>query len=108
MIKLKELVTEVVGKSVVKNLMLNKNVKVIEAEYVFRSGKKEKEKFKVKKTYETDNFYMIAVGRDRPRAKEHNNFEFVIDKNKLTIRFRAKMGMQTNQLSDKILSLKMR
>jgi hypothetical protein len=108
MIKLKDLITELVSKSVVKNLMLNKNAKVIEAEYVFRSGKKEKEKFKVKKTYETDNFYMIVVGRDRPRAKEHNNFEFVIDKNKLTIRFRAKMGMMTNQLSDKILSLKMR
>jgi hypothetical protein len=50
MIKLKELITELVSKSVVKNLMLNKNAKVIEAEYVFRSGKKEKEKFKVKKT----------------------------------------------------------
>jgi hypothetical protein len=108
MIKLKELITEIVSKSVVKKLMLMKNPKEIEAEYVFKSGKKEKEKFKVKKTWKTDNFYMIVVGRDRPRAKEFNNFEFVIDKNKLTVRFRAKMGMTTNQLSDKILSLKMR
>ena len=50
----------------------------------------------------------MKYGTEEGRPKEFNNFEFVIDKKKLTIRFRAKMGMMTSQLSDKILSIKVR
>ena len=107
MIKLKQLITEVVSKAIVRKVMQFRNPKFIEAEYIFKSGKKEKQKFKVKDTRQSENFYYITVGRVKPRAKEFNNFEFLIDKKKLTIRFRAKMGMMTNQLSDKILNIKM-
>ena len=108
MIKLKDIITERVSPTIVQKVMQFRNPKFIEAEYVFRSGKKEKEKFKVKKTHENDSFYFINVSRVKERPKEFNNFEFVIDKKKLNIRFRAKMGMMTNQLSDKILSIKVR
>jgi len=107
-IKLKDILTERVSPTIVRKVMLSRNPKFIEAEYKLRSGKKEKQKFKVKKTSDTENYYFINVSRLKPRAKEFNNFEFVIDKKKLTIRFRAKMGMMTSQLSDKILSIKVR
>ena len=80
---------------------------IFATKYIFKSGKKEKQKFKVKDIRQSENFYYITVGRVKPRAKEFNNFEFLIDKKKLTIRFRAKMGMMTNQLSAKILTIKM-
>jgi|TARA_Y100000310_G_scaffold248547_1_gene254394 hypothetical protein len=111
MIKLKNLITEVVSKAIVRKVMQFRNPKFIEAEYILTRAtppRKEKEKFKVKKTYENESFYFITVGRVKGRPKEFNNFEFVIDKKKLNIKFRAKMGMMPNQLSDKILSIKVR
>ncbi len=108
MIKLKDIIMERVGPTIVRKVMQFRNPKFIEAEYKLKSGKKEKEKFKVKKTHENDSFYFITVGRVKGRPKEFNNFEFVIDKKKLNIRFRARMGMMPNLLSDKILSIKVK
>ena len=111
MIKLKDIITERVSPTIVRKVMLFNNPKFIEAEYILtrvKPPRKEKEKFKVKKTYENNNFYFINVSRVKGRPKEFNNFEFVIDKKKLNIRFRAKMGMMPNQLSDKILSIKVK
>jgi len=110
-IKLKDILNEVMSKPAVQKVMQFRNPKFIEAEYILTRAtppRKEKENFKVKKTYENDSFYFINVGRVKSRPKEFNNFEFVIDKKKLNIRFRAKMGMMPNQLSDKILSIKVR
>ena len=52
--------------------------------------------------------WTIDRGIDNTTPKEFNNFEFVIDKKKLNIRFRARMGMMPNLLSDKILSIKVK
>jgi|TARA_R100000750_G_C2305453_1_gene80454 hypothetical protein len=106
MIKLRNLLTEVVSKSEVTKLMLIKNPKTIQAEYIRVDGKKEKNKYKVKDTYETVGYYFIVVGKVKSVAKEFNNWEFVIDKNKLTVLLRAKFGMATNLTSNKILKIK--
>ncbi len=111
MIKLKDILNEVISKPAVRKVMQFSNPKFIEAEYILtrvKPPRKEKEKFRVKETYENDSFYFINVGRVKGRPKEFNNFEFVIDKQKLTVTFRAKMGMMPNQLSDKVLSMKVR
>ncbi len=107
MIKLKDIIIERVSPTIVKKVMQFRNPKFIEAEYKLSKGK-EKEKFKVKKTHENDSFYFINVSRVKERPKEFNNFEFVIDKKKLNIRFRARMGMMPNMISDKILSIKVK
>ena len=107
MIKLKDIIIERVSPTIVKKVMQFRNPKFIEAEYKLSKGK-EKEKFKVKKTHENDSFYFINVSRVKERPKEFNNFEFVIDKKKLTIKFRARMGMMPNMISDKILSIKVK
>jgi len=49
MIKLKNLLIEVVSKSEVTKLMLIKNPKTIQAEYIRVDGKKEKNKYKYPK-----------------------------------------------------------
>jgi len=111
MIKLMDILNEVISKPAVRKVMQFRNPKFIEAEYILtrvKPPRKEKEKFRVKETYENDGFYFINVGRVKSRPKEFNNFEFVIDKQKLTVTFRAKMGMMPNQLSDKVLSMKVR
>ena len=106
-----DILNEVMSKPAVQKVMQFRNPKFIEAEYILTRAeppRKEKEKFKVKKTHENDSFYFINVARVKRRPKEFNNFEFVIDKKKLNIRFRAKMGMMPNLLSDKILSIKVK
>jgi len=111
MIKLKDIIMERVGPAIVRKVMQFRNPKFIEAEYILtrvKPPRKEKEKFRVKETYENDSFYFINVGRVKGRPKEFNNFEFVIDKQKLTVTFRAKMGMMPNRISDKVLSMKVR
>ena len=108
MIKLKDLITEAVSKSVVTKLMLMPNPKIIEAEYVDVGGKKIKEKFKVKKTTESVGYYTIQVGKVKSQPKEFNNYEFIIDKDKLNIKLRASMGYAKNLTSDKILKIKAR
>jgi hypothetical protein len=107
MIKLKDIITERVSPTIVKKVLQFRNPKFIEAEYKLSKGK-EKDKFKVKKTHENDSFYFINVSRVKERPKEFNNFEFVIDKKKLTIKFIAKMGMMPSLISDKILSIKVK
>ena len=106
MIKLKNLLIEVVSKSEVTKLMLIKNPKTIQAEYVRVDGKKLKEKFKVKKTSESVGYYFITVGKAKPDPKAFNNYEFVIEKHKLIVRLRATFGMATNAVSDNILKIK--
>ena len=111
MIKLKDIILERVSPTIVRKVMQFRNPKFIEAEYILTRAeppRKEKEKFRVKKTHENDSFYFINVARVKRRPKEFNNFEFVIDKKKLNIRFRARMGMMPNLLSDKILSIKVK
>ena len=111
MIKLMDILNEVMSKPAVQKVMQFRNPKFIEAEYILtrvKPPRKEKEKFRVKETYENDSFYFINVGRVKGRPKEFNNFEFVINKQKLTVTFRARMGMMTNLLSDKVLSMKVR
>ena len=111
MIKLMDILNEVMSKPAVQKVMQFRNPKFIEAEYILtrvKPPRKEKAKFRVKKTRESDNFYFITVGNLKPKPKVFNNYEFVIDKKKLNIRFRAKMGMMPNLLSDKILSIKVK
>jgi len=111
MIKLMDILNEVISKSAVRKVIHFRNLKFIEAEYILtrvKPPRKDKEKFRVKETYENDGFYFITVGSVKSRPKVFNNFEFVIDKQKLTVTFRAKMGMMPNQLSDKVLSMKVR
>ena len=106
-----DILNEVMSKPAVQKVMQFRNPKFIEAEYILTRAeppRKEKEKFRVKKTHENDSFYFINVARVKRRPKEFNNFEFVIDKKKLNIRFRARMGMMPNMISDKILSIKVR
>ena len=111
MIKLKDIIMERVGPTIVRKVMQFRNPKFIEAEYILTRAeppRKEKEKFKVKKTHENDSFYFITVGKLKPKPNVFNYYEFIIDKKKLNIRFRARMGMMPNLLSDKILSIKVR
>ena len=111
MIKLMDILNEVMSKPAVQKVMQFRNPKFIEAEYILtrvKPPRKEKAKFRVKKTRESDNFYFITVGNLKPKPKVFNNYEFVIDKKKLNIRFRARMGMMPNLLSDKILSIKVK
>ena len=111
MIKLMDILNEVISKPAVRKVMQFRNPKFIEAEYILtrvKPPRKEKEKFRVKKTRDTENFYFINVARVKRRPKEFNNFEFVIHKQKLTVTFRAKMGMMPNRISDKVLSMKVR
>ena len=106
-----DILNEVMSKPAVQKVMQFRNPKFIEAEYILtrvKPPRKEKAKFRVKKTRESDNFYFITVGNLKPKPKVFNNYEFVIDKKKLNIRFRAKMGMMPNLLSDKILSIKVK
>ena len=106
-----DILNEVMSKPAVQKVMQFRNPKFIEAEYILtrvKPPRKEKAKFRVKKTRESDNFYFITVGNLKPKPKVFNNYEFVIDKKKLNIRFRARMGMMPNLLSDKILSIKVR
>ena len=106
-----DILNEVMSKPAVQKVMQFRNPKFIEAEYILtrvKPPRKEKAKFRVKKTREGDNFYFINVARVKRRPKEFNNFEFVIDKKKLNIRFRARMGMMPNMISDKVLSMKVR
>ena len=111
MIKLKDIIMERVGPTIVRKVMQFRNPKFIEAEYILtrvKPPRKEKEKFRVKKTHENDSFYFITVGKLKPKPNVFNNYEFIIDKKKLNIRFRARMGMMPNLLSDKILSIKVK
>ena len=111
MIKLKDIIMERVSPTIVKKVMQFRNPKFIEAEYILtrvKPPRKEKAKFRVKKTRESDNFYFITVGNLKPKPKVFNNYEFVIDKKKLNIRFRARMGMMPNMISNKILSIKVK
>ena len=111
MIKLMDILNEVMSKPAVQKVMQFRNPKFIEAEYILtrvKPPRKEKAKFRVKKTHENDSFYFITVGNLKPKPKVFNNYEFVIDKKKLNIRFRARMGMMPNMISDKILSIKVR
>ena len=106
-----DILNEVMSKPAVQNDMQIRNPKFIEAEYILtrvKPPRKEKAKFRVKKTRESDNFYFITVGNLKPKPKVFNNYEFVIDKKKLNIRFRARMGMMPNMISDKVLSMKVR
>ena len=106
-----DILNEVMSKPAVQKVMQFRNPKFIEAEYILtrvKPPRKEKAKFRVKKTRESDNFYFITVGNLKPKPKVFNNYEFVIDKKKLNIRFRARMGMMPNLLSDKILSIKVK
>ena len=106
-----DILNEVMSKPAVQKVMQFRNPKFIEAEYILtrvKPPRKEKAKFRVKKTRESDNFYFITVGNLKPKPKVFNNYEFVIDKKKLNIRFRARMGMMPNMISDKILSIKVR
>ena len=106
-----DILNEVMSKPAVQKVMQFRNPKFIEAEYILtrvKPPRKEKAKFRVKKTRESDNFYFITVGNLKPKPKVFNNYEFVIDKKKLNIRFRARMGMMPNMISDKILSIKVK
>ena len=106
-----DILNEVISKPAVRKVMQFRNPKFIEAEYILtrvKPPRKEKEKFRVKKTHENDSFYFITVGKLKPKPKVFNNYEFVIDKKKLNIRFRARMGMMPNMISDKILSIKVK
>ena len=106
-----DILNEVMSKPAVQKVMQFRNPKFIEAEYILtrvKPPRKEKAKFRVKKTHENENFYFITVGNLKPKPKVFNNYEFVIDKKKLNIRFRARMGMMPNMISDKILSIKVR
>ena len=106
-----DILNEVMSKPAVQKVMQFRNPKFIEAEYILtrvKPPRKEKAKFRVKKTHESDNFYFITVVNLKPKPKVFNNYEFVIDKKKLNIRFRARMGMMPNMISDKILSIKVR
>ena len=106
-----DILNEVMSKPAVQKVMQFRNPKFIEAEYILtrvKPPRKEKAKFRVKKTHENDSFYFITVGNLKPKPKVFNNYEFVIDKKKLNIRFRARMGMMPNMISDKILSIKVR
>ena len=106
-----DILNEVMSKPAVQKVMQFRNPKFIEAEYILtrvKPPRKEKAKFRVKKTHESDNFYFITVGNLKPKPKVFNNYEFVIDKKKLNIRFRARMGMMPNMISDKILSIKVK
>ena len=106
-----DILNEVMSKPAVQKVMQFRNPKFIEAEYILtrvKPPRKEKEKFRVKKTHENDSFYFITVGNLKPKPKVFNNYEFVIDKKKLNIRFRARMGMMPNMISDKVLSMKVR
>ena len=111
MIKLMDILNEVMSKPAVQKVMQFRNPKFIEAEYILtrvKPPRKEKAKFRVKKTHENDSFYFITVANLKPKPKVFNNYEFVIDKKKLNIRFRARMGMMPNMISDKVLSMKVR
>ena len=102
---------ERVSPTIVRKVMQFRNPKFIEAEYILtrvKPPRKEKAKFRVKKIHENDGFYFITVANLKPKPKVFNNYEFVIDKKKLNIMFRAKMGMMPNLLSDKILSIKVK
>ena len=106
-----DILNEVMSKPAVQKVMQFRNPKFIEAEYILtrvKPPRKEKAKFRVKKTHENDSFYFITVANLKPKPKVFNNYEFVIDKKKLNIRFRARMGMMPNLLSDKILSIKVK
>ncbi len=106
-----DILNEVMSKPAVQKVMQFRNPKFIEAEYILtrvKPPRKEKAKFRVKKTHENDSFYFITVGNLKPKPKVFNNYEFVIDKKKLNIRFRARMGMMPNMISDKVLSIKVR
>ena len=106
-----DILNEVMSKPAVQKVMQFRNPKFIEAEYILtrvKPPRKEKAKFRVKKTHENDSFYFITVANLKPKPKVFNNYEFVIDKKKLNIRFRARMGMMPNMISDKILSIKVR
>ena len=106
-----DILNEVMSKPAVQKVMQFRNPKFIEAEYILtraETPRKEKAKFRVKKTRESDNFYFITVGNLKPKPKVFNNYEFVIEKKKLNIRFRARMGMMPNMISDKVLSMKVR
>ena len=111
MIKLMDILNEVMSKPAVQKVMQFRNPKFIEAEYILtrvKPPRKEKAKYRVKKTHENDSFYFITVANLKPKPKVFNNYEFVIDKKKLNIRFRARMGMMPNMISDKVLSMKVR
>ena len=111
MIKLMDILNEVMSKPAVQKVMQFRNPKFIEAEYILtrvKPPRKEKAKFRVKKIHENDGFYFITVANLKPKPKVFNNYEFVIDKKKLNIRFRARMGMMPNMISDKVLSMKVR
>ena len=106
-----DILNEVMSKPAVQKVMQFRNPKFIEAEYILtrvKPPRKEKAKFRVKKTHENDSFYFITVANLKPKPKVFNNYEFVIDKKKLNIRFRARMGMMPNMISDKVLSMKVR
>ena len=106
-----DILNEVMSKPAVKKVMQFRNPKFIEAEYILtrvKPPRKEKAKFRVKKTHENDSFYFITVANLKPKPKVFNNYEFVIDKKKLNIRFRARMGMMPNMISNKILSIKVK
>ena len=106
-----DILNEVMSKPAVQKVMQFRNPKFIEAEYILtrvKTQRKEIANFRVKKTRESDNFYFITVGNLKPKPKVFNNYEFVIDKKKLNIRFRARMGMMPNMISDKVLSMKVR
>ena len=106
-----DILNEVMSKPAVQKVMQFRNPKFIEAEYILtrvKPPRKEKAKFRVKKTHENDSFYFITVANLKPKPKVFNNYEFVIDKKKLNIRFRARMGMMPNMISNKILSIKVK
>jgi hypothetical protein len=106
-----DILNEVMSKPAVQKVMQFRNPKFIEAEYILtrvKPPRKEKAKFRVKKIHENDGFYFITVANLKPKPKVFNNYEFVIDKKKLNIRFRARMGMMPNMISDKVLSMKVR
>ena len=106
-----DILNEVMSKPAVQKVMQFRNPKFIEAEYILtrvKPPRKEKAKFRVKKTHENDSFYFITVANLKPKPKVFNNYEFVIDKKKLNIRFRARIGMMPNMISDKVLSMKVR
>ena len=83
-----DILNEVMSKPAVQKVMQFRNPKFIEAEYILtrvKPPRKEKAKFRVKKTRESDNFYFITVGNLKPKPKVFNNYEFVIDKRNLIL-----------------------
>ncbi len=71
-----DILNEVMSKPAVQKVMQFRNPKFIEAEYILtrvKPPRKEKAKFRVKKTHENDSFYFITVGNLKPKPKVFNN-----------------------------------